>query len=52
MVYFQSERKKARELEKTILHSTPPEFLNRYLLINLTDESRNKIKLKKDVEQN
>ena len=52
LVYFKSEREKAKELEKTVLQqSTSNSFLNCYLLLNLTDEPRNKIKLKKkDVE--
>ena len=51
LIYFKSERQKAKELEKSILQSTSNNFLNRYLLLNLADESRNKIKLKKkDVE--
>ena len=53
LVYFKSAREKAKELEKNILQSAPKNFLNRYLLINLEDEPRNKIKLnKKDAEQN
>jgi len=55
LIYFASERLKAKELEKNILQSAPKDFLNRYLLINLEDEKRNKIKLKKkdkDAEQN
>jgi len=47
LIYFASERSKAKELEKNILQSAPKDFLNRYLLINLEDEKRNKIKLTK-----
>jgi ribosomal protein S6 len=47
LIYFNSERQKAKELEKNILQTAPKEFLNRYLLINLADEKRNKIKLTK-----
>jgi hypothetical protein len=51
LIYFNSKREKAKELEKKVLQSTPKEFLNRYLLLNLEDEPKNKIKLnKKDVE--
>ena len=51
LIYFKSERQKAKELEKSVLQSVSNNFLNRYLLLNLTDEPRNKIKLKKnDVE--
>ena len=53
LVYFKSPREKAKELEKNILQSAPKNFLNRYLLINLEDEPKNKIKLnKKNAEQN
>jgi ribosomal protein S6 len=53
LIYFTSERSKAKELEKNILYTAPKDFLNRYLLLNLEDEKRNKIKLKKkDAEQN
>jgi len=51
LIYFKSAREKAKELEKNILQTAPKEFLNRYLLLNLEDEPRNKIKLnKKDAE--
>ena len=50
LIYFTSERQKAKELEKNILQTAPKDFLNRYLLINLEDEKKNKIKLKKDAE--
>ena len=52
LIYFASEREKVGELEKDILQSKGfEEFLNRYLLLNLEDEKRNKIKLKeKDAE--
>ena len=50
---------KAKELEENILKISPKDFLNRYLLLNLEDEPRNKIKLnklqkeqKEDVKQN
>jgi ribosomal protein S6 len=55
LIYFNSERPKAKELEKNVLQTAPKDFLNRYLLINLEDEKRNKIKLikkNKDAEQN
>jgi ribosomal protein S6 len=45
LIYFTSERPRAKELEKDILQATPKDFLNRYLLINLEDEKINKIKL-------
>ncbi|MCE8163652.1 MAG: DnaJ domain-containing protein [Candidatus Moeniiplasma glomeromycotorum] len=54
LVYFNSERKKAEELKKNVLQSVPKEVLNRYKLLNLTDEI-SKIKLikkNKDVKQN
>ena len=47
LIYFTSERQKAKELEKNILQTAPKDFLNRYLLLNLEDEKKNKIKLKK-----
>ncbi len=52
LIYFTSERPKAQELEKKILQTAPKDFLNRYLMLNLEDEKRNKIKLKKNAEQN
>lgn len=53
LIYFTAERPQAKELEKNILQTAPKEFLNRYLLINLADEKRNKIKLtKKDKDKN
>ena len=51
LIYFNSERQKAKELEKNILQTAPKEFLNRYLLINLADEKRNKIKLMKKTDK-
>jgi hypothetical protein len=53
LIYFRAEREKIQELKKDILQTIPKNFLNRYLLINLTDESKLKInKYKKDAEQN
>lgn len=52
LIHFNSARPQAKELEKNILQTAPKEFLNRYLLLNLEDEKKNKIKLiKKDVKQ-
>jgi len=49
-------RTKAKELEKEILNISPKDFLNRYFLLNLEDEPRNKTKLNKlkneDAQQN
>lgn len=52
LIHFSSEREKVGRLEKNILQSKEfEEFLNRYLLLNLEDEKKNKIKLKeKDVK--
>ena len=52
LIYFNSERTKAKELEKNVLQTAPKDFLNRYLLLNLEDEKSNKINLKKNAEQN
>jgi len=56
LIYFRAEREKVQEIKKHILHTIPKNFLNRYLLINLTDESKLKInnykKEKEDAEQN
>jgi len=53
LIYFRAEREKIQELKKDVLQTIPKNFLNRYLLINLTDESKLKInKYKKDAEQN
>lgn len=47
LIHFSSEREKVERLEKNILQSKEfEEFLNRYLLLNLEDEKKNKIKLK------
>ena len=51
LVYFISERPRAKELEKEILQAASKDFLNRYLLINLEDEKRNKIKLIKKTDK-
>jgi len=51
LIYFTSERPRAKELEKEILQAAPKDFLNRYLLINLEDEKRNKIKLIKKTDK-
>lgn len=51
LVYFKTEREKVQELKKNILRSIPKSFLNRYLLLNLTDEAKIKInKYKKERE--
>jgi ribosomal protein S6 len=56
LIYFKAEREKVQELKKNILKTTPKNFLDRYLLLNLTDESKLKInkykKEKEDAEQN
>jgi len=50
---FTTDRQTAQKLLKEVLQTAPKSFLILYLLINLTDEKRNKIKLiKKDAQQN
>ncbi|CFW92928.1 Putative 30S ribosomal protein S6 [endosymbiont DhMRE of Dentiscutata heterogama] len=55
LIYFNSARPQAKEMEKNVLQTAPKDFLNRYLLVNLEDEKKNKIKLinkkDKDAEQ-
>jgi len=52
LIYFSAARKQVKELEKNILQTTDKDFLNRYQLLNLVNEKRNKIKLKiKDAKQ-
>ena len=52
LIHFNSERKKVEKLNKDILQSiSNRDLFKLHLLLNLTDEKRNKIKLKsKDVE--
>jgi len=50
---FTTDRQTAQKLLKEVLQTAPKSFLKLYLLLNLTDEKKNKIKLnKKHAEQN
>src|SRR3954451_1801307 len=50
LVYFNSTRTKAQQLEKDILQPLLGTFLNRHLLLNLENEKKIKIKLMKKTE--
>jgi hypothetical protein len=53
LVYFKAEREKIQELKDNILQPLPKNFINRYLLVNLTEESKIKnIKYKSKQKEN